>query len=536
MAPTNPPTVAETVAAALAERGVRYGFGIPGGVLLEGIEALRAQGVEFVLVRHEGSAGFMADVCYQLTGAPGLCIGTLGPGVTNLVSPLAGAMLDRSRVLALTAQCSTELLGTYTHQILDQVAVVSPVVETSALVDPADPDSAVHAIFARLDAGTPRPVHLDVPVNAWTRPCSPVTRIAAAPASVDTDVLAQAADALSRAKRPVMVVGIGDLSDVAAVAVTALAHDARIPVLTTYRAKGMLDEHSDWAAGCFGLSPVVDAMQQDFIDGADLLIAVGLDPVELRAQWLPGWRADLPMLAVDPHGQTDICHPAAWDLRGPIPTLLDALRAGAPTGASTWHVEQIAAHCRAWSTPFDDDPHGPADTIRAIQRGLGPDGIVSVDVGAHRITASHVWRCRQPRQMLQSNGFSTMGTGLPGAIAARLVAPDRPVLALCGDAGLWMTLGELGIIQDRALDLVVVYLADEALTLIALKQERQQLADCGVRFTNPDVQSLATAFGGHGVSVAGADAVEEAVRQGIASGGLHLIEARIDPSGYRRQM
>jgi acetolactate synthase-1/2/3 large subunit len=527
-------TVAQSIASALVARGVRVGFGIPGGVLLDGIEALRALGVDFVLVRHEGSAGFMADVVHQLTGTPGLCIATLGPGVTNLVSPLAGAKLDRSRIFALTAQCHTDLIGRYTHQIMDQVAVLSPVCAVSAMVDPKDPNIALAQVFSRLDTGTPGPVHLDVPANAWTQSCRPIAAPAHTPFTLDTAAIRHVQKAVQSAQRPVMVVGIGDISNAASQSIRAWATKARIPVLTTYRAKGVVDENSPWSAGAFGLSPVVDTHQQAFIDRADLLIAVGLDPVELRAHWLPGWRSDLPMLAIDPRGQMDLCHSAKWDLRGPVGPIIEALDQA--TGGSTWTPKHVREHKANWAPMFEDGADGPANTIRGIQRGLGPEGIVSVDVGAHRITASHVWHCTRPREMLQSNGFSTMGTGLPGAIAARIAVPDRPAVALCGDAGLWMSMGELGIVQDRDLDLVVVYLADRTLSLIALKQDRRSMPTCGVGFTNPDVRDLARAFGGVGVSVRGDQAVEAAVRQGVQSGGLHIIEAQIDASAYQRQM
>ena len=170
-----------------------------------------------------------------------------------------------------------------------------------------------------------------------------------------------------------------------------------------------------------------------------------------------------------------------------------------------------------------------------VQRGAGSDALVSLDVGAHRITASHTWQCTEPRTLLQSNGFSTMGTGLPGAIAAKLCFPDKPAIALTGDAGLWMSLGELGVVQDRGMDLVVVYLADEALSLIQVKQARIPLADRGVRFTNPGVVQLAAAFGGTGRKVRGEAQVEATVAEAVASGGLWLIEAVIDPSSYQQQ-
>ena len=160
--------------------------------------------------------------------------------------------------------------------------------------------------------------------------------------------------------------------------------------------------------------------------------------------------------------------------------------------------------------------------------------MLALDVGAHRITASQVWPSRAPRRLLQSNGFSSMGTGLPYALAAAL--SGRRAAVISGDMGLWMCLGELGLAQERRLDLVVVYLSDAALSLIALKQERSRLPTQGVTFENPDVRALATAFGGVGQQVRGAPAVESAVRGAVEAGGLQIIEVVIDPAPYRRQM
>ena len=277
------------------------------------------------------------------------------------------------------------------------------------------------------------------------------------------------------------------------------------------------------------------------------MIAVGLDIVELRPQWLPGWPEQLPILSIDAFGQEDLLGQIVEELTGPLMETLDALREAAfgeppeddPDAVlhtTEWSAPQLEAHRAAWRAPFADGPDGPAATIRAVQEG-SPEGTrISLDVGAHRITAAHVLRAVTPNQILQSNGLSSMGTGLPGAITSRLVDPKTPALALTGDAGLWMTLGELGIVQERGLDLVVVYLADASLSLIQLKQERLELTDHGVTFDNPKVEPLARAFGGVGVSVQGADAVRAAVVAAHARGGLTIIEARIDPSAYRQQM
>ena len=440
-------------------------------------------------------------------------------------------------MLALTAQCRLEILDAYTHQILDQVALMRPLVGWGGLLDAEEPAQSIDDALQALSVGRPAPVHLDVPGDCWQLPVRPASTPAPDASCMPSEgCLAEAAHALSLAKRPVMAVGLGDLSDAAAVALRALAEAVGVPVMTTYRAKGMVDEASPWSLGAFGLSPVVDAHQQAVLAEADLLVAVGLDPVEPRPQWLPGWPEDLPMMVVDRYGQPDIQHPARWDLRGDVPQILNRLKRDVGPSASTWTHVEVAKHSAVCLAPFDDGPHGPAAAIRAVQRGAGPQAMLSLDVGSHRITASHAWSCAEPRRVLQSNGFSSMGTGLPGAIAAKLCFPERVSVALTGDAGLWMSLGELGVVQDRQMDLIVVYLADEALSLIQLKQERLALKDQGVRFTNPDVQSLANAFGGTGRSVRGEESVEAVVDQAAAEGGLWLIEVGIDAAAYRRQM
>lgn len=528
-------TVAQELARALAQLGVRYAFGMPGGVLLPLLDSFREEGIDFVLVRHEGSAGFMADVCAQLTGVPGVCVATLGPGVTNLVSPIAGAHLERSRVLAITGQIRSDLIGTYTHQIVDQVALFEPITRHAILLTKDKFSDQIHDVFRALLGAPPGPVHLDIPAELWAQPMAPIDCSLEPPLQQPNTAEIEVVSAhFARSKRPVILVGLAEMSPEAAQAITRLAEVLSAPVMTTYRAKGMIDERHPWAAGAFGLSPVVDEYQQGLLATSDLLIAVGLDPVELRPQWLPGWPSDVPMISVN--SSADIPHPVAAGFTGSTSTIVESFLEHGGKAKSSWTAEEVTKHVAQWEDVFDDGPDGPAATIRAIQRGMGPQALCSMDVGAHRITASHVWHCSEPLQQVQSNGFSSMGTGLPGAIAAKLCFPDRPVLALTGDMGLWMALGELGVVQERGLDLVVVYLADQSLSLIELKQERSELVNHGVRFENPDVIALGAAFGGVGHRVRGVQDVERVVRQARQSGGLHIIEAVIDANPYRRQM
>jgi acetolactate synthase-1/2/3 large subunit len=538
----------DLLAQALKARGVTHAFGMPGGATLPYLEAFRAVGIDFVLVRHEGAAGFMADAAFHITRSPGVCIATLGPGATNLVSGVAGSLLERSKVVAIVNQVGTDIRDRYTHQILDQVALFRPVAKRVVHANTAMAAMQTLTALATLDRHAPGPVVLDIPAEVTSAVLPDVDAewgLFARPKPVPD--ISAAAELLRSARRPLVVVGCGELSIAAANGVRRLIQSANAASLTTYRAAGMVDDTHPLWGGTFGLSPVVDAHQRTLFEQADLMVAVGLDIVELRPQWLPGWPEDLPIVSIDAFGQPDLLGCIMEELTGPVMETLDALREAAfgplpeddPDAVqhdTDWTADQLDNHRQIWSAPFDDGPDGPAATIRAVQAG-SPEGTrISLDVGAHRITASHVLRAHTPNQILQSNGFSSMGTGLPGAITSRLVDPKTPAVALTGDAGLWMTLGELGIVQERQLDLVVVYLADTSLSLIQLKQERLELPDHGVTFANPQVEPLARAFGGVGVSVQGAEAVQQAVQDAHARGGLTIIEARIDPRPYRSQM
>jgi acetolactate synthase-1/2/3 large subunit len=523
-------TVADQLAAALAARGVRHAFGMPGGSTVPLLAAFDREGIRFCLVRHEGAAGFMADAAYQVTGAPGVCVSTLGPGATNLLTGVTGAFLERSRVLAIAGQCGADLQPVYTHQIIDQLAMFRPVTRHADALRAPTATAQISLALRVLDQQRPGPVYLELPTDVARAPAPlPVWRDT--PASQGLPDLSAAQALLDGAHRPVVFVGCGDLRDEVAAALARFA-EAGVPVLSTYRAKGMLDEDSPWSIGAAGLSPRADALQQRLLAQADLVILLGMDPVELRPEWLPGWPAEIPTISIDPYGQPDLLIPLAADLRGDPARILDGLR-----GKGRWEAGTLAAHRAAVDALFEDAEDGPASTIRAVQRALdGQDAVVALDVGAHRITASHVWCCERPRRLLQSNGFSSMGVGLPMAIGAKLSRPERPVIALTGDMGLWMVAGELGTAAELGLDLVVVYLADDTLSLIALKQERGEGTGGGVRFTSPDPRLLAAAYGGTGHIARGAAAVEAAVRTALQAGGLHLIEARIDPAAYRQQM
>lgn len=530
------PNASQCLAAALASAGVRFAFGMPGGEVLPLIDALREFSIEFVLVRHEGSAGFMADAVWQRTGAPGVVVATLGPGVTNLVSGLAGAALDRAPLVAITGRLPARLQSVYTHQVLDHVSLLRPLVKHSVTLSAEEAWREAPMALRRLWSGRPGPVHIELPLDVATAPQPGFWADHFAPVvQPNPEEVTQAAALLGSAQHPVILLGPGDRSVALAEALAPLVSRLHAPTLTTYRAKGLLDEDSPWSAGSFGLSPVVDGHQAQLLASADIILTVGFDPAELRPHWLPGWPEAARLIAVDSAAPLDLLHPVEHLLIGAPPAILSALLAALPAPRSRWSRAAVEAHRTASLAAFDDGPNGPAAAIRAIQAGAPPDVVACLDVGAHRITASHVWKSHAPGRLLQSNGLASMGFGLPAAIASRLCDPS-PALAIVGDMGLWMALGELGVAQERGLDLVVCYLADQSLSLIELKQERSRLVSVGVRFENPAVEPLAMAFGGVGLRVSGPEQITHAVQAAFSRGGLSLIEVVIDAAAYRRQM
>jgi acetolactate synthase-1/2/3 large subunit len=508
--------------------GAEVAFGMPGGDSLPLVRALADEGVRFVLVRDEASAGFAADATAQLTGRVGICVSTLGPGLANLVGGVAGCTLDRAPVLAFTSRYRSDRHGHYTHMMLDQSKLMDATGKGWVRLTAANAAAELRRAAALALAPRPGAVWVEVPTEAASAP-TVAQPLPVPPAPCGLPVDPALAAQVAGLQRPVVLVGFaGRHADV-----QGLAERLRAPVLTTYKAKGALPEGRGWSAGAAGLSPVADAVhQRQLLAKADGLLLVGWDPVELRDHWLPGWSDELPVVVLDTHAPTDLPTAMAGLHVGPLEEAVDSLIAG----DSQWSPEEVAAHRAAHDAVFAEEGFGPAALVRAVAEAVAdrPEVVATLDVGAHRITASHVWPCERPDTLLQSNGWASMGYGLPAALAAN--ALGRPAVALTGDMGLQMVLGELGTAAELGGTLVVVAFLDRSLSLIELKQERLQHPRNGVGFTNPNLSSLAAAFGGVGEEASDAATLRSAVEQALERGGLTVIGARFDPAPYRRQM
>ena len=530
------PTAAQVLAERLYAAGCRTAFGIPGGEVLTVMNALAEAGIAFHLAKHENAAGFMAEGSYHTSGAPGILLATIGPGVANAVNVVANAEQDRVPLIFLTGCVDpADALG-YTHQVFDHVALMKPVTKASfTLVDGAV-DALVDKALAIATEGRPGPVHIDIPISlakAEQPKASrfrPAPRSTVAPSGADLET---ARAAFAKAERPIMVAGLEVLSQGAEAAVADFARAHRVPVVTTYKAKGVIPEDDPLALGGAGLSPVADKHLLPLIETSDLILLAGYDPIEMRHGWRDPWDpAKTPVIeftaAPNHHGM----HGTSHSFVGDIAVGLAALGEGRSANG-VWSNGAPAAVRTALAEAFDaSEDWGPAAVVDAVREALPAEGIATVDSGAHRILLSQIWRCPQARGLIQSTGLCTMGCALPLATGIKLTAPERPVVAFTGDAGLEMVLGELTTLRDLKLPVVVVVFVDASLALIELKQRGSGMANLGVDFGATDFPTLAEALGGRGVAVRDRAALKAAVEEGLGAGTFTVVAAEIGPKAY----
>ena len=539
-------TLADLIADGLSHWGVGRVFGIPSGEVAHLVDALAAHGIEFVLTKHETAAAFMADAHYRLTGIPGVVVAALGAGVSNTVTGAAQAYFDRSPIVFLSGAAPENTGPLFSRQIFSHGDVYRPFVKWSGRVTPDNAAAVLRHIGQILLTPRPGPVHLDVPVDLAGREVAP-----AAPPPLVTPhpvppahALVQAVQArLADARAPVAILGMeASWPPGAREAAEACFRTWPLPVFTTYKAKGVVDERGLWAAGPIGLSPVFDRVAQDVVREADLVLTVGLDPIELGPSWMHAWDPERAVEVSRLPGGEAAYRGSLSVAADPVP-FLNALAASPNSASATGAAERVAEIRRRQEAVLEGAVTelagrvSPVEALRTIERLLPDDALVTMDTGAFRILATHVLTARHPDQILQSSGLGSMAYGLPAGIAAQLVHPERPVVVLTGDGGLLMCLGEMAVMGERSLPLTVVVFVDESLALIELKQERMRLRNEGVRFQAPDFASLAAPFGGEGRDVTSLAALRAALTEALADRRrFHLIASHIDAGEYRQTM
>ena len=510
--------LATAVARGIAGGGARVAFGVPGGgANLDVVGALGTVDVEFVLTHGETAAAIMASTYGLLTGSPTLALATRGPGATSAVNGAAQATLDRAPLLLVTDTVHAADAGRVAHQRVDQRALFAPVTKWSGTLGAVAPDRTVTEALRLATAPLPGAVHLDHdPSASGDVPSAPV--VLPPPAAADHE---QARDLVARARRPLAIVGVGARADAAAV--RRLLDGWGVPVLTTYQAAGVIDSDSDTAAGLF----TNGASEQPLVDEADLVVAIGLDPVEP----IPApWRSSAPVVAIHPVPLTDAYYEPVVALIGSVAACLAAVLDGAPTptwptGAGARHRETVRAALRRGATGF-----GPLDVVDAVVASRPPSTTATVDAGAHFLAVMPMWPAATPLSILISNGLATMGYSLPAAIGAALARPERPVACLVGDGGLGLTLAELETVARLDLPITVVVFDDAGLSLIKIKQGDAHGGPPAVDYRPIDFAAVA-----HGCGL-GAETVDTAAAlRRVLAGGWdrpRLVAARIAPDHY----
>ncbi len=518
--------IAELVAVGLRHAGVEVLFGLPGGGSnLDVIGAAEAEGLRFVLAHSEGAAVLMAAAAAQLTGCPGVCVVTRGPGATSAVNGIAHAWLDRQPLLLISDCVTAADRGRVAHQRLDHAALFGPVTKGSFVLGSGSTEADVRAAVALSRSGPPGPVHLDLD------PTAPGTPIAAgngdharAPANVDA-----VRDALRTAQRPVVIAGVGATAS----GLRGLVAGSTVPVLTTYKAKGVVPESGPNAAG-IATGATIEA---PLLNAADLVVGVGLDPVELiPAPW--PYTATVVLLGTWPTAADGAYFGDRLLDEVVVPDLDAALRGLAPDLHSDWPDgtapdARHAALARVLAAVPSEPVGVLPQAVVAAARVLAPAGTVAtVDAGAHMLAAVPMWEVDEPGELLISSGLATMGFAVPAAIAAALVRPDRKVVCCTGDGGLGMALAELETLARLWLDVIVVVFDDRALSLIAIKQGDHQGGESAVRYRTVDFAGVAESLGVPAFRADNADELHDALAKALARRGPCLIDVAVDPAGY----
>ncbi len=535
----------------LAAEECDYVFSVPGEETMDILDALsRHERVRHVTTRHEQGAAFMADVHGRLTGRAAVAMGTLGPGATNLVTGVADAFLDRAPMVAITGQAASSKLHKEAHQVVDIVRMLEPVTKWNTRVEQAGGiPEIVRKAFRVAMLEKPGPTHIELPEDIAAATFGPDDPAIAPlrhgrayfPEPTD-EAIDHAARLVAASERPIILAGNGILRRGAAPELRALARGLHVPVAATFMGKGAIDDRSHLSLMAVGLQ-ARDHVLSGF-DRADLVICVGYDLVEYApSSWDPDGSKRVIHIDTQP-AEIDAAYRPEVELIGDIDgSLRRLLEAVLPHGvggrdASARHASrEILVHADLRTQLLDELrahestdawPITPQRAIGDLRRAMGPSDIVVSDVGAHKVWVARLYQAYEPNTVIISNGFAAMGIAIPGAIAAKLVHPDRKVVALCGDGGFLMNSQELETAKRIGANICVVVWRDDGYGLIDWKQRNEFGRPFGVEFGNPDFVAYAESFGIAGFRPSSAGDLYPTLERALAVDGPSLVEIPID--------
>jgi acetolactate synthase-1/2/3 large subunit len=531
------PNAAELLARCLENEDVEFIFGIPGEENIHFIDALSRSPIRFILVRHEQGAAFMADMYGRLTGRAGVCIATLGPGAINLLLGVADAHADSAPLVAISAQVGLSRIYKESHQSVDLVAVFRPVTKWAEIILRAEAiPEMVRKAFKLAQTERPGAVYLAVPEDveqlSIPRDASPLAINVVYDMAPSASQVGRAAEVLKRAKSPVILAGHGAARNDASEALVRFSERLSIPVATTFMGKGVFPDDHPNALGALGF------MRHDYVnfgfDRADVIVCVGYDLQEYAPDRInPDARKKIIHIHRYP-AEVDAHYHIAVGIEGNIPQSLDAL-AGAlepaqgPPAASAV-IRGLLRQELDRGAGDDSFPVKPQRLVADIRRAMGRDDIVLVDTGAVKMWMARLYPAYAANTCLISNGLATMGSALPGAIAAKLACPERKVLAVMGDGGFLMNSQELETAVREKIPFVALVWEDRAYGLIKWKMELELGRNSHCDFTNPDFVAYAQSLGVKGYRVRAAGELLPTLSRALADDAVSLVACPVDYS------
>lgn len=546
--------IEDFIAKRLHGAGVRRLFGIPGGPSIPYMEAFRRAGIEFVLTTHEASAAMMADVTARLTGVPGVCHATFGPGAVNLASGVGGALLDRSPLIALTTEMPDEWLGRTAQMNIDHQALFRPLTKATYRLTAGNAGEVMEKALNLVNEEYPGPVHIGLPsdiagIHVRSEGSSPILRGSAEGFTEGSSSLrggaagltggspssygrkeeaenncARAAVLIASSRRPLVAVGLTAMRTGAGRALARFLEEREVPVVVTPMAKGVIaNDHPCYAGVLFhSLSNRLGSLIRE----ADLVIGLGYDPVEYNYE---SWMPDVPLIHFDTR-RSDLQVKGAIEIvSGPDVWF----RTLAPLKGSPSMTEFAAEARESIRAGIYREAPGlnPVRVLTLLREVMPPETTISSDVGSHLHLLGQMWDVQKGR-LIMTNGWSSMGFGLPAAVAAAMAGTGEPVVCVTGDGGLMMHAGEIITARRLGLKIIVVVFSDGELNLIKVKQSWKKVAPYGVQLCSGPLFGTESFLGAEVIRVTGEAALRSAASRALLSPGSVIIEVAVDPALY----
>ncbi len=523
-------TVAEQIAGILSGAGVRFVFGVPGGPSIPYMEAFRKAGIEFILTSHESAAGTMASVTGRLTGIPGVCHSTFGPGAVNLASGAGGALLDRSPVIILTSEIDNNMIGRTTQMKIDHQKLFEPLTKATFR---ANPGNAADILLKALDICReeyPGPVHIGLPSDiACLEAAEPGGYIDKSEKKDHLNDTGRISALLENCRKPLIAVGLTSARYALGERLSEFLRQSRMPVVLTPMAKGLLPEDHPCYAGV--LFHALSNYLGDILEDIDLVIGLGYDPVEYNYE---SWMPDVPLIDFTTietdlpsvnHVTRFIGSPDEWF------TILEQLH----PGQLIFNQIKIDSARNETLSVFNGltDHFGPVTALSVLREAFPADAIVTFDVGSHLHLAGQYWNTFGRQNMIITNGWSGMGFGLPAALAAGISSPGSVIVCVTGDGGFLMNAGEIITARRYNLPVITVVLSDGELNLIRLKQSWQDLPQYATLLYEEDLFSAEMFLGVRILYADSEESMKSAINLALSLKKPVIINARIDPDDYK---